>query len=224
MNLLNNIVQNYQQNYLKNGSQKLFRIECTFFLPSTICLHIETTIEISEAMTVRVWKKRIELEYHELKWILPRSLELSKWSDLERMLRRYESDFQYSSNDEDIYLKNINEAIKCLTTIKERQLGNVTHISILLNQLELSLSKHKRRWYDVTSALLSFCVFNQSPATYSSLRNHLILQTKRYWLEICSFMKVSPNEKKDLYYFKLMQEECTHLERHVVPKFMSKEK
>lgn len=113
---------------IKTGDEKLY-----FYILSDDCLRVKTTVQIDAAFEVRVWKAGIELSYKELMWILPKTLKITKWSQIDSILKRYANDCR---TDEDFYSTNLHQAIKCLTVIKKVELGNENLIAILLNQLQ----------------------------------------------------------------------------------------
>ena len=173
-------------------------------------INIVNQVSVDSNMKVKVFLKGNKLAYNDLKWILPFEMKLSRWSQLENLLSRYQ--FIHCESNESAtqkvldFLKTsvnfLNKALSLLnfeTSEDDSQSHNLNaednnlynRILLLIDQINLLVIKQKH--YLPSTIVMSFMLYTLSPCAYDLMRDYLNLPTKRYLQYLSSSLDVSPN-------------------------------
>lgn len=160
---------------------------------SVIC-----SISITKNLVVHVYLKGIEIPNHDLAWLLPPSLILSRWSQIQNLLIRYKNnvlqDAIVTETVDQHLLKSKYYVSKALNAAKNNdKYGFTTQLEFIVNQMSLLTSK--KRNYDPVTMIFAFLVYCQSAATYNLIRSYLFLPHKRYLQHISSTLHISPEHQ-----------------------------
>lgn len=177
---------------VKIGADKLY----FYTLNLDSCLSINSTIIVDKDLQVQVVLNDNHLSPNELKWVLPCTLKLERWSQLQNLLSRYklpDSAEEIEYNVTELLKQSIKLLSKAFTKCEDDDTFLYTRqLELILDQLTQIVSNKNR--YCPATIIMSFIIYSQSPSCYNLIRDFFILPHKRYIQSISSSLSVSPTE------------------------------
>ncbi|VEN47666.1 unnamed protein product [Callosobruchus maculatus] len=179
---------------------------------------IRCSIKILESMKVEVRINHNLLVKDDLSWILPLSLQISRWSQIENILARYSEDHSESLSL-NATLNNFNSIVQILKNklMQNDENEKVEQIDFLAEQFNILFSNHNR--FSVYLILKSFLLYVHSKKVYSIVRENklLTLPHPKYLTKLCGSLKIAPDStSENKHYIKTISEGLSDLEKYIV--------
>jgi hypothetical protein len=179
---------------------------------------IVCSIAVSCDMVISVKQNNKEVSVNDLKWIKPCDLKLTRWSQLEDLLVRYKTveANAVGAKSAEYYLNKINSLIQeCLQICKnDETFMFANHLELIDNQIKLMSSKN--RSYTPFTIVFCFLIYGHSPATYSFLRDYLVLPNKSYLQKMTSSFHINANDRETNNYLQQVSSGLSEREKYVL--------
>lgn len=177
---------------------------------------VKVSVQINNKLICSVCVNGFILTYDDLSWILPSSLKVNRWSQIENILSRYINCSSYIPSFSSL-LSELKNIVNKLTQHSESNADCCTTLLFLLEQIGL-LTMNKRT-YSVDMMLHAFIIYTQSAACYAALRSSglLILPHVKHIQQLSSSLKISPtSETENAHFLKILVDKLDERERFVI--------
>lgn len=136
------------------------------------CIKIINQVSIYREMIVKVFLNGNKLDFNDLKWVLPITMKLTTWSQLQNILSRYKNLNCAVKKNTEYYLQQglqyLNRALSLSnednSDLDSDRNSDTFCLSILIDQLNLIILKKKR--YSTSTIIMAFMLYTISPCAY----------------------------------------------------------
>ncbi|XP_049796730.1 uncharacterized protein LOC126213147 [Schistocerca nitens] len=177
---------------------------------------VKASMEINDKLISSVCVNGFILSHEQLSWILPSSLRVTRWSQIENILSRVINCDSYTPTFSSL-LNELKNIVKKLTLHSEANPNCCATLLFLLEQIDL-LAMNKRT-YSVDMMMHAFIIYNQSPACYAALRSSglLTLPHVKHIQQLSSSLKICPtNKSQNAHFLKIVVDKLDEREKFVI--------
>jgi hypothetical protein len=206
------------------------------------CVNIPTVsvcIKVCADLSVLIFVDGKKESNSKLSWVLGRSTQLQRWSQLENLLSHYRARVD-SVVESDSATDTVSELCDCVRTACDALSSHVDRLSDLksdddvidtvnlpciafcVEQLKLAVAKPSRRRYSTDMLRFAFTLLTRSSTCYRIMQNSssVVLPNVRYLRKLTSVLRftpgMQPSDHEQMRYLQLKCERLTEREKFVV--------
>lgn len=146
-------------------------------------LYFSSQVVVDRNLNLKVFVGTNELSHSELKWLFPKTMKLSLWSQLENLLVRYNVNTDDDISFEKKSLNTVNNHLlkaqmylkSALDAASGLEYSYKNSLELLLNQVSLITTKRKR--YSTTTLIFAFMMYSRSPTCYRLTKDFFYFAT-----------------------------------------------
>lgn len=159
-------------------------------------VRVLNSICVDSELRVKVFIGKNEVSPNDLKCILPNTLIMNRWSQLQNLLARFKQNPSTGAqNSFDFHIKKAEEHLGIALEYSNGQECTSKQLDLLKDQLKMCTLKKPR--YSISTVIFAFLIFCISQSTYELIRGFLFLPHKRYLQYLASSFNVSPNDSEN---------------------------
>lgn len=182
---------------------------------------VGASVSINSSMEIKICVNGYIISKDSLKWILPASCKLTRWSQLENILNRYCKLDEENVSAEKIYhqiIKKIKTLFEQLSELiddnPDTEFQEISQVKFLMQQFLMCFIGAKR--YTQLTLYIAFLIYHQSSSCYLAIRsnNILYLPHPRHLNKLAEALNISSNMSN---FLKILSNNLTEREKYVVP-------